>query len=526
MKWLRTFFVFFVLCTSLFAADWPSTGGNAQRDGWARAGDKLSKETAASIRFLYAFKLNHGGDLTSPVVLSNLITYKGFKQLVFFGEGSNSVAAIDADLGTLFFDTQLTTEEVKAQSAVCPGGMTASVAFAGNSLAPGRFGAPAANHAGRVSRTKPGPRPRFSISAPVYAITDDGSLHTILELSGNATTKPPLKAIPVMARATGLNVDAGRVFVATVGNCGGNPNQLYSIDTSDNTVASFATGGSGASGSGGTAIGTDGVVYAQVASGHSEGIGDFHDSVLALSPDKLKLQDYFTPEDGPAKVDSADLSGVTPAVFGLQDKDWIVSGGHDGRIYILDADSLGGADHHTPAFRSSEILPPSSSGKGNGFWNNFATSLDAKGVRWLYASVRGPVSAEFPATNGDAATGSILAFKITFESGKPSLTPAWRSRDMISPAAPAVSNGLVFALSTGQPASFVRANGKPYKVRQWNKMGRPAVLYVLDAETGKELFAGNKATTFATSGLAVANSQIYFATHENGLYAYGIPIER
>jgi len=43
---------------------------------------------------------------------------------------------------------------------------------------------------------------------------------------------------------------------------------------------------------------------------------------------------------------------------------------------MLDADSLGGADHHTPAFRSDEIVPPVSSSKGDGFRGNFATYLD------------------------------------------------------------------------------------------------------------------------------------------------------
>lgn len=527
MKWLRTFFVLSVLCTTLFAADWPSTGGNAQRDGWSRGETKLSNETAAGIRFLYNFKVSH--DLTSPAVLSNLITYKGFKQLVFFGETSNSVAAIDADLGTLFFDTPIGGQPDKANSAataVCPGGMTASVAFAGNSLAPGRFGTPSVSHVGRVARNKNTPPMHFSMSAPVYAVSEDGLLHSVLQLSGHTGAAAPVKFLPANARASGLNVNADRIFAATVGNCGGNANQIYAVNSSAGTVASFATGGSGAAGSGGTAIGTDGVVYAQIASGHSEAAGSYNDSVVALSPDQLQVQDYFTPEGSPAAIDPADVSGVTPTVFGLLDKDYIVSGGHDGRIYILDADSLGGPDHHTAAFRSDPILARSSPGKGNGFSNTFATYLDGKGERWLYASVRGPVSAHFPATDGDAPTGSILAFKITFDHGKPSLTPAWQSRDLVSPAAPALSNGLLVALSTGQPASFVKANGKPYKAAQWNKMGRPAVLYVLDAATGHSLYMGDKATTYATSGLAIANSQIYFATHNSGLFAYGIPVER
>jgi hypothetical protein len=519
MKWLKTFLVLLIFCTTLFAADWPSTGGNAQRDGWSRGEKKLSKETAANIKFIWAFKVDHSGpgasDLSSPVVLSNIITYQGFKHLVSLGTSENSVVSIDADLGTLFFDTHLTAEMAKPHkpSAACPGGMTANLAFPGNSLAPGRFGSPAMNHLGRVARSKPSPPP-FTFSAPLYAVTADGSLHTLIQLSGNAKTVAPVKLLPAMARATGLNINGGRVYVATVGNCQGNPNGIYSVNLSDGTVSSFPTGGSGASGSGGTAIGTDGVVYAQIASGHGEVAGDYNDSLLALSADKLAVQDYFTPAGGSAKVDAADVSGVTPTVFGLGDKDWIVTAGHDGRIYILDADSLGGADHHTPAFRSEEIVPPSSPSSGHGFSNNFATYLDANGVRWLYAPVRGPVSSEFALKNGDAPTGSVLAFKITFENGKPSLTPAWRSRDMVSPAAPAISNGLVLALSTGQPE-------RPSK-----KSGAPAVLYVLDADTGKEIYAGNKATTSSSSGLAVANSQIYFATQDSTLYAYGIPLER
>ncbi|MDX6462420.1 MAG: hypothetical protein QOE55_6117, partial [Acidobacteriaceae bacterium] len=164
MKWLRTFLVLLLFGTTLFAADWPSIGGNAQRDGWSRGEKRLSKETAAGIKFLYAFKAGDakGGQpgLTTPVVLSNIITYKGFKQLVSVGRRDNSVVSIDADLGALFFDTHLTTSEPPAKvkaSPACPGGMTANLAFPGNSLAPGRFGGPSVNRVGRVARSKPAP---------------------------------------------------------------------------------------------------------------------------------------------------------------------------------------------------------------------------------------------------------------------------------------------------------------------------------------------------------------------------------
>jgi hypothetical protein len=516
MKWLKTFLVLLCFGTTLFAADWPSIGGNAQRDGWSRGEKKLSKETAAGIKFLYAFKAGDAkgkqAELTTPVVLSNIITYKGFKQLVSVGKGDNSVVSFDADLGALFFDTHLSNTESATKtkaSATCPGGMSANLAFPGNSLAAGRFGGPSVNRVGRVGRSKPAAM-HFTFASPLYAISEDGVLHTVLQLSGLANTVPPVKLLPPMARASGINLNNERVFVATVGNCGGNPNGIYAVDAAGGEVASFLTGGSGAAGTGGTAIGTDGVVYAQIASGHGDVAGDYNDSLLALNPDKLTVQDYFTPSGVAGKADAADISGVTPTVFGLEQKDWIVTAGHDGRIYILDADSLGGTDHHTPALRSDAIVP--AAGKADGFRNNFATYLDDNGVRWLFASVRGPVTANFPAKNGEAPAGSIVAFKITFDNGKPSLTPAWRSRDMVSPAAPAIINGVVVALSTGESAK--------------SKKGSPAIVYVLDAETGKELYAGAKATASASGGVAAANSQIYFATHDGTVYAYGIPLER
>jgi hypothetical protein len=514
MKWLKTVLVLSICSTTLLAADWPSIGGNAQRDGWSRGEKTLSKESAANIKFLYTYKTGDGkklNDATTPVVLSNIITYKGFKHLVTVGTSKNAVVSLDADIGKVFYDTKLTTGEAGTKvktSATCPGGLTANLAFPGNSLAAGRFGGPSVNRVGRVAKGQPPPF-HFSFASPIYAISADGVLHTVVQLSGITTTAPPVKFLPPNARATGINVDGDRVFVATVGNCAGAPNGIYSVDPAAGTVVSFLTNGSGPTGNGGTTMGTDGVVYAQITSGHGDVAGDYNDSLLALSPDKLAVQDYFTPSGPAAKVDAADVSGVTPTLFGLEQKDWIVTAGHDGRIYILDADSLGGADHHTPAFRSDVIVTPS---KTDGFRNNFATYLDDKGVRWVFAAVRGKVANEFPTKNGDAATGSIVAFKLTFDSGKPTLTPAWQSRDMVSPSAPAIINGLVVALSTGESIK--------------SKKGAPAILYVMDADTGKQIYAGDKATTYSTGGVAVANAQIYFATHDGTLYAYGIPLER
>ena len=529
MKKLTTLAVMFAFSASSFATDWPSTGGNPQRDGWSRGETRLSKESAAKIQFLYSLHLGDGSrranELTAPTVLTTLITYKGFKQLAFVGGTSNAIYALDADLGRLFFDTPLESGHASAKGEGCADEMTANVAFGGNSLAPGRFGLPGVNHVGRVARDKKQPAMHFTMSPPVYAVTGDGYLHTILQLDGNAKTVEPKKFLPPDAHATGLNIETGHVYAGTTGTCNSSENGIYAIDPEKGTAASFITGGSGPVGDGGTAIGTDGVVYAQFASGHSDEAGDLKGAVVALNPETLKLQDYFTSSDAEG---AANGSGATPLVFGTKegDKDWIVSGGPDGRIYILDADSLGGADHHTPAYRSEVVVNPGAAGSGNGIWHSFATFTEADGTRWLYAAVRGAPAMDFPVKNGAAQSGSIMAFKIVFQGAKPSLVPQWTSREMLAPTAPAVANGLVFALSTGQPQRTANEDGRPYSRAELEKLSNPARLYVLDGSTGKELYVGDKSATFATSGLAVANAQIYFTTHDNALNAYGIPLER
>ena len=124
-------------------------------------------------------------------------------------------------------------------------------------------------------------------------------------------------------------------------------------------------------------------------------------------------------------------------------------------------------------------------------WEDAATS-----TRWLYAS----------SANG------IVGFKLEEHDGKPVLTQAWSSHDMIAPAPPVTANGLVFALATGDA-----------------KHPAPrAMLHVLDAITGEELYSsGNIAATWTHgSGLAVANRRIYFSTHDNTIYCFGFIAEQ
>ena len=56
------------------------------------------------------------------------------------------------------------------------------------------------------------------------------------------------------------------------------------------------------------------------------------------------------------------------------------------------------------------------------------------------------------------------------------------------------------------------------------KASTSAVLYALDAETGKELYSsGNQITSFVHFGaLSIANGRVYLGTFDSMLYCFGL----
>ena len=449
-----------VLSALVLSADWPSSSGNAQRDGWLRNGEKLSRESAANgdIKLLYSFRADAKAQrFGTPVLLSNIIGWKGFKALMFLA-GESDVYSIDYQLGRPYFRTHI--EDRKDQTtALCPGGITASVVINGNS---GQAARPAAAGAAGASGWR-GP------GANVFAVGSDGKLQTLRQQDGDNKATAPVPFVPVGSRVSDLNIAGPMIYAATQNGCGGNPNALYALDlsTTEKKVVSFATGGSGLAGSAGVAVALDSsTVY---------GLLPDANKVVALDAKSLTVKVSFTPAGSVA----TSKAGATPATFTWNGKDVVVDGGSDGRIYLLDAASL-------DAMAQSEVVGEIS--------NAFATWEDPKdsNSRWIYSSV----------------DGAVVAFKVVDNGGKPTLVAQWKSRALIAPAAPVVTNGLVFALSTGQGST-----------------PKNAVLYALDSSTGKEIWSsGLTATSYATGGIAVNTSMVVFATHDSQVHAYGVPI--
>ena len=93
---------------------------------------------------------------------------------------------------------------------------------------------------------------------------------------------------------------------------------------------------------------------------------------------------------------------------------------------------------------------------------------------------------------------------------------------VVAPLAPMVVNGVVFAASSGE----FRTDDPAVSAKTRAEKSSAAVLYALDAATGRELWSsGGTIESVARVGLAGGGGQVYVVTHDNTLYAFGIPLE-
>jgi outer membrane protein assembly factor BamB len=336
---------------------------------------------------------------------------------------------------------------------------------------------------------------------PLWVMGSDGLLRT-LRVTDGWQMEPPVVFLPPNARPSSLIYVDGFVFTSTSNACGNAPNAVWGIDliSPGKTVAKWETGGARIAGAAGPAIGTSGIVYAATGSQPPDPRpwrsadappARFPDSVVALDRTTLELKDAFS-------ANGADFA-TSPLVFRHKGKDYVAAAARDGRLFLLDGAALGGPDRRTPLFATAPVAGPAP-GPGLATWQ------DADGTRWLLAPVGGRVS----------------AFKVVERAGTPALEAGWQSRELAAPLAPVVINGLVFAVASGE----YRGTDPNLTAAERARRSTPAVLYVLDAMTGRELWSsGTTITSFARAGLAGGGGQVYLVTHDNTLYAFGIPLE-
>ena len=120
-------------------------------------------------------------------------------------------------------------------------------------------------------------------------------------------------------------------------------------------------------------------------------------------------------------------------------------------------------------------------------------------------------------------TATITEIDLT--NGTVTLQSGWTSRQMRAPLAPVVVSGVVFAVSSGE---FLPPASATVSAADRARQSVPAVVYALDAASGRELWSSGGTITSFAHGIALwpGIGQIHVATFDNTVYAFGFPLER
>lgn len=496
-------------------ADWLTDGFDIQRTGWQRDEKILTRDTVKNMKLLWKIKLDNQPrqmhSLLPALVVGRVETANGPKQMVIVTGVSDNIYAIDADTGQLIwkhhFESEWTPPADGGRGAgiLCPGGITATPVIAPTGT-PGKY--------------------------ILYATAWDGTLRRMNVADGKEIA-PPAKFMPPNGKPYALNLYKNVIYTHTAQGCGGNPNMVYTYDLATDKVGSWGPAGGGMWGRTGPAISSDGVMYTGTGDGRWDPEnGIYGNGIIGvkLNPETkaVDLVDYY----GPSNAEwlwKRDLDmQVTPAIFKYKGKELMVDAGKECRVYLMDTESIGGDDHRTPLFRTPLICNEEVNFASAGIWGSMGAWDEPDGTQWVLTPFWGPKHSQFkaPIEHGPVKYGAIAAFKVEEKSGKWELAPAWISRDMNRAEPPVIANGVVFAYGSGEDTDQARPDiGLAYNRAEYRIAGSThAVLYALDARTGKELWSSGKQITSWNhwGGLTVANGRVYISTFDGVQYCFGI----
>jgi len=503
-----------LLCPALAhgqsAPEWLTSSADAARDGWQRTESKITPQNVSKLQLLWKTKVptKTMGMLSfrEPLLVSGVKTADGARTLAIVAGAANDVYALDVENGKVIWQTKLKWASEKPQEAGEGQGFICTNALSATPV---------------VS----------PVDAPVrrlYVITSDGYLRT-MDLATGQESDPPLQMLPLpYGKPYGLNLVNNVIFTVTGQGCGGVPNALYAVNLANRKLTVSAPPQAGLWGTAGPAIGSDGTIYFASGDGaYDAAAGKLSTSVEAFtfSNDTLTLKDYYSPSNH-VWLTRRDLDmNVTPVVFPWKGRDVLVTSGKEGRYFVMDSKSMGGADHLTPLFRSELYSNKNVNFQTEGTWGSLASWESKDGTRWVLGPTGGETAVPFPKSYGSTPNGGIIALKVQEKNGKPELEPAWASRDMTTSEPPIIANGIVFVLAGGEFTGQANdAEGGLFSAEERIKRSVPAKLFALDALTGKELFSsGDQITSFLhQAGLSIADGKVMFGTFDGTIYCFGL----
>jgi outer membrane protein assembly factor BamB len=500
-------------------ADWLTDGGDIERSAWQKNEHLLSTASVKNIKLLWKTKLDNEPrqmhNLLPALIASRVTTASGTKQIVLVTGVSDNLYALDAETGALLWKHRFQTDWVppagggRGAGILCPGGVTATPVI-GPTETPGKY--------------------------IVYAAAWDGTLRRV-DLATGEEIAPPAKFMPPNGKPYALNLRNNVIYTHTAQGCGGNPNMVYIYDLATDKVGSWGPAGGGMWGRTGPAISSNGTMYTGTGDGRWDPEnGIYGNGIIGVQQDPVtkagKLVDYYGPSNA-EWLFKRDLDmQVTPAVFRYKGKELMIDAGKECRVYLMDTESIGGDDHRTPLYRTPLICNEEVNFASAGIWGSMATWEDARGTRWALTPFWGPKHSKFSASieYGPVKFGAITAFTVEEKAGKWMLKPAWISRDMNHAEPPVIANGIIFAYGSGEDTDQAKFDiGLAYNQAEYRINGSThAVLYALDAQTGKELWSSGEqiASWSHWGGLSVANGRVYLNTFDGVQYCFGVKSEQ
>ena len=548
-------------------SDWPTPYADAQRTSWLQTDPNISVESMSKPGFELQWKSKLDNQRRGVHGLTQGVTASGVTLFVpasIVAGSSNKLYLIDNDTGYAIWSRTF-EGPLPTPTGACAGGVTAAPTRLVNGAAPPMSpasaplppargnqqgyrsligepgqGIPVEPRGGGPPRGAPvGPPRQGGPPAPGaqgrgdspgipgapnvvsgagtqriivgYAIAADGQLHVVGLQSGKDLQKPA-PFLPANSQWSSPVAVGTMMYAATSGNCGGAPNGVYAIDLDapDKPVVSYRTNGGSVVGP--VSFSSDGnTLLAAIGPGSVTGDGKAN-AIVALDPKTLRLKDWFT------QPNAEFVTG--PTVFRHGTKDLVSAATKDGRVILLDAASLGGANHTTPLVASAPLFASGGaiSAEALSTWARPSTSLGTAAAtapansagRWILVPVSGR-----PVATRAIRNGAVIALRVRDANGTFSLEPEWTSNDLTSPATPIIVNGVVFALSTGRPAAGGRT-------------GSPAVLFAHDGVSGKALWNSGKSMTASASpgSFWSSLSQVYVGAEDGTVYAFGFLDER
>ena len=418
--------------------DWPATGADAATHGVAPARSRTSRPRTCRNRVSsssgaknWRMRPRQSASLSQGVTMNGLI---GFTPASFVTGVSNNVFAVDNDTGFPVwhrrFDAQL-----PAPTPRCPGGMTGAAGRvvslvreplqlpappAARSGIPRRHRAPGEGVPMEIARRDGGAglrgrrpsRRRAAVAVEVFRLADtldpftssraDGTLHALGQSLGHRCRK------------------AGALSSSECSLLGSHGDRRDAVHQHEQRVRRRRE----------WRLGDHAGSAEQKSSARGRPMAAAR---LAISPSRRAARFSWpsarprrAPEDTPTPSSRSIAKTLqptdwftspsaefvtTPVVISLGGREIVAAAARDGRVFLLDAASLGGATHTTPLFASTSL--------GSNFAPDALAAFEQPaGTPWLLVPT----------------ARAIVAFRIVQEGGKVALQQGWTSRDLAAPS--------------------------------------------------------------------------------------------